>query len=221
MNKRSLHFGWRRISQSQVRNLRPWEVSQLKGRVTGMQSSCNLQRTQTRLAHTKERLCVIHLVSTVFPVPALMILGKTVHYSRVNFTADLPSSYASRLMEPLCPFVDFLREFLACVPELYLLWSLYPIIASFVKGVKCIYHSSLPTHTQITSNVRWHVWLLQMDGGCLLGWMVCLTDSFLASLSINFFLGLLFFWLCASANIPTIPWALLLSSMVDFQWPCF
>lgn len=52
MNKGSLQFGWRRISQSQVRNFKPWEVSQLKGRITGMQSSHNLQRIQTRLIKT-------------------------------------------------------------------------------------------------------------------------------------------------------------------------
>lgn len=97
--------------------------------------------------HTKERGCMMHLVSTVFSVLSLMILGKTMHYSCVNLTGDVPSSYASMLMEQFCPFVDFLTEFLACVPVLYLLWSIYQIIASLVKGVKCIHHPSLSTHT--------------------------------------------------------------------------
>lgn len=66
------------------------------------------------------------------------------------------------LIEPLCPFVDILREFLACVLGLYLLWSLYQIIAWLSTSSVSIIPACPHTH-RLTSNVRWHIWLLQ-DG---------------------------------------------------------
>lgn len=169
--------------------------------------------------HTKVRVCMILLMSTVSFVPSRTSLGKTIHVLITQSTFQVHMHQCSwSHSAPLWTFLG--NSWPICVPGLYLLWSLYQIIASLVKGVKCIHHPSLPTHAEVTMSDDISDFS-RIDGGCLLGWMLCFSTCFLAALSINDFLGLLFFWLCASANTLTIPWALCSLPWYMFQWSCF
>lgn len=124
---------------------------------------------------------MILLMSTVSFVPSRMSLGKTIHVLITQSTFQVHMHQCSwSHSAPLWTFLG--NSWPICVPGLYLLWSLYQIIASLVKGVKCIHHPSLPTHAEVTMSDDISDFS-RIDGGCLLGWMLCFSTCFLAALS--------------------------------------